>query len=211
MILKRRYSLLALTVGLLVLFAAGMATAHLYGMPSFIAALLSRPVSGLTEEDYRVYSGFVGDLFSSEHAVNIPKIGPGGTIFVAEQTISFRDRFSDFLPLGVAALGPEDMGRDFFRQNNQSWRLQPNFRSNQKLVLVDGDKHTSRSVASLGKDQQGSCVLKVSRAGFNRRGGLALLYYDYRCGASCCQSGWAVLEKNGGRWAIRQFGPGAIY
>jgi hypothetical protein len=56
-----------------------------------------------------------------------------------------------------------------------------------------------------------SGVLQVSRAGFNRRQTLAMLYYRYRCGILCGQSGWVALQKSGGNWRIQQFGFGVVY
>ena len=41
------------------------------------------------------------------------------------------------LPLEVAALGPEDMGQDFFRQNAKSWLLEARLRTDLKFDVVD--------------------------------------------------------------------------
>lgn len=115
------------------------------------------------------------------------------------------------------------------RRNSQSWRLEPRFHTTLGVSLV-GDGIAQRAVSferpSNAEEDKGmpyassapfadnsklSGVLRLSRAGFNLTGNLALLYYDYRCGALCGQSGWVVLHESGRNWQVRRFGSGVVY
>jgi hypothetical protein len=192
---KRLVWALALVTSLFAVIV--VAVVYLYGLPPVIASLLNRTVREPGSEDYAVYSAFVDGFFSS----NSPSrggesIGQDGVAYVASETRQMKNPGS-ILPLDVAALGPSDMGEDFFRQNAQTWHLQPRFHTRSRVLLVGG--------------QTVSGVLRLSRIGLNRRGTLALLHYSYRCGELCSRSGWVVLHRTEGHWRIEQFGSGVIY
>ncbi|HYL15654.1 MAG TPA: hypothetical protein VEV41_21650 [Terriglobales bacterium] len=208
---------------------------YVYGTPSFVATLLNRPVTEPTAEEYAVYSAFVDGLFSSglpfraDQSIN-------GTVCVMNETIPIKN--PGYVPLDAAVLGPSDMGEDFFRQNTQTWPLQRRFRASLRVSLVD--RATADRAASFGIEEtckppkrraevelkvlphtsptgpfpyntQVSGVLELSRVGFNRRTTLALLYFSYLCGDLCGESGWVVLHKTGGNWAVKEFGSGVVY
>jgi hypothetical protein len=200
---------------------------YVYALPATVAAPSS--------EDYAVYSAFVdGFVFSDRPARVDPKIALDGVVYIADETLPIKSPGS-ILPLEIAALGPNDMGEDFFRENNQAWRLQPRFHSRVRVSLIGSA--AARGIVLSVKDAAGQSapskepggslhagpvgpfsddtavpgVLRLSRVGFNRRGTLALVYYSYRCGALCGQSGLAVLEKTGGQWHVQHFGSGGIY
>jgi len=205
---KKAYFVLAALVGLLLLAAIGLAVVNSYIPLPLISRVLSRPATDLSERDYAVYSGFVDGFFFSQTSPNgafrnNPR-GPDNTVLVADQTLQVMDGSHDYLPLYVAALGPPEMGYDFFRQNTRAWHVQPLFQQNSRIALVSSDQHDAL---------WGPCtpVLRVSRIGFNFRRTLALLYFSYTSGPLCCQSGYVSLRKDGRRWVIDRFGLGAIY
>jgi hypothetical protein len=140
------------------------------------------------------------------------------------------------LPLEVAALGPEDMGQDFFRQNAKSWHLEAQFRSHLKCNVVENRMLHSAAMSGVGdlfappkKGDSGkwlphasptgpfpgnpkvSGVLGLSRIGFDHTRTRGLVYYDYRCGVLCGQSGWATLRKVHGEWKLDEMGSGFVY
>jgi hypothetical protein len=206
------------------------------GLPPGIASLFNRGVAEPTPEDYAVYSAFLDGFFSSNQPFRADQsISQDNVVYIVGETRQTRSPGS-VLPLDVAALGPNSMGDDFFRQNTQTWRLQPRFHTKWRVVLVGSDM--AHRAASLGMeelfeqpkkgedlkwlphassagpfpdDPRVAGVLQLSRVGFNRRGTLALLNYSYRCGVMCGQSGWVVLQKDGGNWRIKQFGSGVVY
>jgi|ERR1035437_5507385 hypothetical protein len=209
---------------------------HMYGLPPVIAALLSRPVTEPTSEDYAVYSAFVDGFFFSDQPFRADQsISQDSVVYIVGATLQMKSPGA-ILPLDVVALGPNDMGEDFFRQNTRTWRLQPRFHTRLGVLLVGNDMvhragpfgmeqlfeqpkkggelkwlpHASPA-GPFPDNPSVSGVLQLSRAGFNRRGTLTLLYYSYRCGVLCGQSGWVVLHKTGGNWRIKQFGSGAVY
>jgi hypothetical protein len=217
------------------LLAATVATIYLCA-PPVITAVLHRPVTELGAEDYAVYSGFVEGFLSSNQPFKADQsISPDSAVYVVGETLPIRNADS-ILPLDVAVLGPEEMGEDFFRQNARSWLLQPRFHISRRISIVGRDMlhraawagaeelfdrpekgderkwlpHTSLR-GPLTEAPSVSGVLQLSRVGFNRRKTLALLYYSYRCGVLCGQSGWVVLHKAGGSWQIEKFGRGAVY
>ena len=145
------------------------------------------------------------DFFVSDRPFQIdPRVNQGSVVYVIEETRQMKSPGS-ILPLDVAVLGPNEMAEDFFRQNTQTWRLQPNFHGKLKVSLVD-----SSLADAIPDNPQGSGLLRLSRAGFNRRRTLALLYFSYRCGLTCGQSGWVVLQKTQGGWRIKEFGSGIV-
>lgn len=210
-----------------------MAT-YLYG-PPLLTSFFHRPVTEPTSEDYAVYSAFVDGFFSSSQPFKADQsMGVDSAVYVVGETSPMRHADS-LLPLDVAALGPEDMGEDFFRQNTQSWLLEPRFNTTLRVSIVgrvmahraawagaeklferpEGDAvkwlpHASPT-GPFPETPRVSGVLQLSRAGFNRRRTLALLHYTYRCGVLCGQSGWVVLHKAGGSWRIEQFGSAVVY
>jgi hypothetical protein len=204
---------------------------YLYG-PPFIASLLHRQVTEPAAEDYAVYSGFVEGFFSSNQPFKADQsISQDSVVYVVGETLPMRNADS-ILPLEVAALGPRDMGEDFFRQNEHSWLLQSRFRRSLRISIV-GRNMLHRAAWAGAEEmfkppQKGearkrlphanpagpfpeapnvSGVLQLSRVGFNRRKTLALLYYSYRCGVLCGQSGWVALHKVGSSWQIEQSAP----
>jgi hypothetical protein len=222
-----------LAIAMPILAATVAVLVYLYGLPPVIASLLNRTVAEATSEDYAAYSAFVDGFFSSRQPFRADQsISQQRVIYIVDETIQMRSPGS-ILPLNVAALGPNDMGEDFFRQSARTWRLQPHFQTRLRVLLVG--KEMARRAAwsgieeSSGEPKKGeenlavphagpsgpfpddplvSGVLQLSRAGFNRRGTLALLYYSYVCGDLCGRSGWVVLNKSDGKWHIKEFGPG---
>ncbi|SRR5258708_2451595 len=188
------------------LFAATVAcVVYVYGLPPVITSLLNRSVTEPASEEYAAYSAFVDDFFLSDRPFQIDRrVIQGSVVCIVGETEQMRSPGS-ILPLDVATLGPNEMGEDFFRQNAQTWRLHPNFHTRLRVSLVDSD-----AAGAIPDNPQVCGVLQLSRAGFNRRGTLALLYYSYRCGLLCGQSGWVVLQKTQGIWRIKEFGSGRI-
>ena len=153
-----------------------------------------------------------GFFFSDQPFRANQSISQDSVVYIVDETLPMKDPGS-ILPLDVVALGPNDMGEDFYHQNTQSWRLQPRFHTRLGISLVGSDmlRHARSFPAGPVPDNSSvSSVLQLSRAGFNRKGTLALLYYSYRCGWLCGQSGWVVLHKTDGNWSIREFGSGKI-
>jgi len=206
MVFMKRY--LVSAVGAFLLAALGLAIINSYVPLPLVTWLLSRPTTGLSERDYAVYSGFIDGFFFTEtpagHLRNDLVRGPDNAILVADRTLQVKNASADVLPLYVAALGPREMGNDFFRQNARAWRLQLLFQPDHRIVMVSSDQREAL---------WGPCapVLRLSRIGFNFRRTLALLYFSYLCGPLCCESGYVTLRKNGQRWIIDRFGAGAIY
>lgn len=217
------------------LAAVAVLTIYLYG-PPFMTSFLHRPVTEPTADDYAVYSGFVDGFFSSSQPFKGDQsIGPDSVVYVDGETWPVR-HVDSILALDVAALGPEDMGSDFFRQNAHSWPLEPRFHTRLRISIAGRD--VARHAAWAGAEElfdppekgdagkwlphasptgpfpeapHVSGVLQFSRAGFNRRKTLALLQYTYRCGVLCGQSGWVVLHKAEGSWRIEEFGSTVVY
>lgn len=196
-----------------------------------------RPVVPPSAEDYAAYSAFVNDFFSSEQPFRMDQsIGPNNIVLLVSETSTIKNPSDPIIPLQVVALGPEDMGADFFRQNGKSWRLESKFLTHLKCTLVD--KNMIYRAARAGLDELGdltkrgdetkwlphatptgpfaenpqiSGVLQFSRLGFDHSRNRCLVYYNYRCGVLCGQSGWAALRKIRGEWKLDQMGGGAIY
>jgi hypothetical protein len=225
----------ALALAMLLLVAV-VGVIYLCGVPAFITSFLNRPVTEPSVEDYAVYSAFVDDFLSSNQPFRADQgISPDSVVYVVDETLPLRSP-GTVLPLAVAALGPSYMGDDFFRQNSQTCRLHPLFHSRRTISLVgSGMAHRAASfgmeqlfeppkktdglrwlphaspMGPFPEDPQVSGALQLSRLGFNRRKTLALLYYSYRCGALCGQSGWVVLHKASGTWAVKEFGSAVVY
>lgn len=225
-----------LTVTAVLLAVTVAAIVYIYGLPPGIASFVHRAVAEPTPDDYAVYSAFVDGFFSSDQPFRADQnISPDNVVYIAGETRQMRSPGS-VLPLDLVALGPNSMGEDFFRQNTQTWLLQPRFHTKLRVVLVGSDM--AHRAASFGMEElfeqpkkgeelkwlphaspsgpfpdnpRGSGVLQLSRTGFNWRGTLALLNYSYRCGVLCGQSGWVVLQRAGGNWHIKQFGSGVVY
>jgi hypothetical protein len=205
MLNRKRY-----TLALALLLAVGcVIVAYVNGLPVFLLTLLDRPVADLSQEDYKVYSAFVDDFFPSPKKGGISEIDPGNEIPVSNETLSFKNESAPVLPLNVVALGAEDAGRDFFRQNTTRWPLQPRFSANRKVVLVGNSTPHGPMWNVTGEAP--SCRLWISRVGFSRNRKQALLYYHFACGSSCCSSSWVLLTKDADRWKIKDFGAGIMY
>jgi hypothetical protein len=200
---------------------------YVYALPPTVAAPSS--------DEYAVYSAFVDGFVFSDQPVRVDtRIALDGVVYVVDETLPIKNPGS-ILPLEIAALGPNDMGEDFFRENNLAWRLQPRFHARVRVSLVGASAARGIALSAKGPADPSAQsrepksapnagpavafsdelaipgVLRLSRAGFNRSGTLALVYYSYRCGALCGQSGLAVLEKTGGQWHVQHFGSGGIY
>lgn len=190
-----------------------------------------------SSEDYAAYSGFVDDFFSSRQPFRADQsISPDNIVFIAAETSTMENTSDPILPLEAAGLATEDMGQDFFRQNAKSWHLQAQFRSRLACALVD--KRMLHRAAISGIDelfappQKGdagkwlphesplgpfpenpkvSGVLQFSRIGLDHTRTRGLVYYDYRCGVLCGQSGWATLRKVHGSWKLDEMGRAVVY
>ncbi len=169
------------------------------------------PVSGVSAEEYRVFSGFLNDFLKREQQhgnhQNFVKLE------VVNETFARHDP-GKVLPLDVVSLGSEQMGRDFFRKNRKRFSLKDVFETTVRVDLVSNsyaekvswggfDATTKSAPESLG-------VFALSRPGFNRDQSEAILYYWLRCGGVCGQSGWVLLKKVEDTWHIEKFGTGLI-
>jgi hypothetical protein len=218
------------------LLATAALVIYLYGLPQPLTSFLRRPITEPMSEDYAVYSSFVDGFFSSKQPFRADQsIGPNSVVYVVGETLPMRNPGS-ILPLEIVALGPEDMGEDFFRQNTRSWPLQSRFNTSLSTAIAGRDMAhratwfgTEELFEPPQKGDEGkwlpnasptgpfpetprvSGVLQFSRAGFTRRKRLAMLYYSYRCGVLCGQSGWVVLRKDAGSWSIERFGSSVVY
>jgi hypothetical protein len=221
-------STVALVVGL-VLYSRGLLPMHPFWW--------ERPVTAPSSEDYAAYSGFVDDFFSSRQPFRADQsISRDNIVFVASQTTTMKNTSDPILPLEVAALGPEDMGQDFFRQNATSWRLDIEFRSHLKCIVVEGRMLHRAAMSGMeelfeppkkgdaGKwlphasptgpfpeNPKVSGVLALSRIGFDHTRTRGLLFYVYRCGLLCGQSGWATIRKVHGEWKLDEMGGTIVY
>ena len=91
-----------------------------------------------SSEDYAAYSGFVDDFFSSRQPFRADQsLSPDNVVLITAETSTMKNTSDPILPLEVAALGPEDMGQDFFCQNAKSWHLEAQFRSQLKCAVVE--------------------------------------------------------------------------
>lgn len=196
-----------------------------------------RPVTAPSFEDYSAYSGFVNDFFSSSLPFRADqRISPDDIVYITAETLTMKNSSDPIVPLEVAALGPEDMGQDFFRQNAKSWILETRLRTDLKFDLVD--KQMLHRAAQSGSEelfappQKGdagrwlphasptgpfpenpkvSGVLQLSRIGFDHARTRGMVYYVYRCGVLCGQSGWATLRKTDGVWNLDEMSGTAVY
>jgi hypothetical protein len=196
-----------------------------------------RPVTAPSSEDYAAYSGFVDAFFSSRQPFRADQsVSPDNVVLITAETSTMRNTSDPILPLEVAALGPEDMGQDFFRQNAKPWLLEAQFRTQLKCAVVEnrmlhraamsgveelfapakkGDAgkwlpHASPT-GPFPENPKVSGVLELSRIGFDHTRTRGLVYYDYRCGVLCGQSGWATLRKVHGEWKLDEMGGGVVY
>ena len=197
----------------------------------------NRPIVGPSSEDYGAYSAFVDDFFSSRQPFRADQsISPDNIVFVVAETATMKNTAAPILPLRVAALGPGDMGQDFFRQNSKSWPLESRFHSHLACAVVDKQMLHRAGVSGMGalfappkngdaskwlphgnpagpfpENPRVSGVLQLSRVGFDHTRTRGLVYYDYICGVLCGQSGWATLRKVHGEWKLDEMGPGVVY
>ena len=195
------------------------------------------PVMAASSEDYAAYSGFVDDFFSSRQPFRADQsLSPDNVVLITAETSTMKNTSDPILPLEVAALGPEDMGQDFFRQNATSWHLEAQFRSHLKCAVVENRMLHRAAMSGVeelfappnkvdaGKwlphanpsgpfpeNPKVSGVLGLSRIGFDHTRTRGLVYYDYRCGVLCGQSGWARLRKVHVEWKLDEMGSGVVY
>jgi hypothetical protein len=226
------------------LFAATTTVALVVGLVLYSRGLLpihpfwwQRPVMALSSEDYAAYSGFVDDFFSSRQPFRADQsISPDNIVYIAAETLTMKNTSDPILPLEVAALGPEDMGEDFFRQNAKSWPLEARLCTELKFDVVDKQMlhHAAKSgseelFAPPKKGDAGkwlphaspagpfpaspkvSGVLQLSRIGLDHTRTHGIVYYVYICGGLCGQSGWATLRKVHGAWKLDEMGGGVVY
>jgi hypothetical protein len=224
--------------GTITLATAGLFS-YLYGNgpDGMLNLLFRRPVSEPTTEEYAVYSAFLDKFFSSDQPFRADQtIGPNNVIFVVGETVRMENESAPLLPLQVAALGSADAGDDFFRQNTRAWPLKPRFRADVKWRLVNRDLMVRASWANGEKlfappgevppgywlphqsrdgpfpDQPAvSGVIEMTRIGMDYKHRAAILYYNYRCGILCGQSGWAAIHKIKGAWRADYFGSSIVY
>jgi hypothetical protein len=216
----------AVVVGF-VLYSLGMLPIH----PFWWQRLVMAPSS----EDYDAYSGFVNDFFSpSQPFQAVQSISPDSIVLIAAETLTMKNTSDPILPLEVAALGPEDMGQDFFRQNAKTWHLEARFHTRVKVFV--GDKQMLRRGTTSGieelfgppkKDDAArrhtspagpfpenpkvSGRLQLSRIGFDHSRTRGIVYYHYSCGSLCGESGWATLRKVHREWTLDEKGPRLVY
>jgi hypothetical protein len=188
----------------------------------------NRPIVAPSSEDYAAYSAFLDDFFSSTQPFRADQsISPDNIVFIVAETSTMKNTSVPILPLQVAALGPEDMGQDFFRQNSRLWYLEPQFRSHLACAVVDKQVLHRAGISGIeelfGPPKKGdaskwlphsipagpfpenpkvSGVLQLSRIGFDHTRTRGLVYYDYICGVLFGQSGWATLRKVHGDWKL---------
>jgi len=191
-----------------------------------------------SSEDYAAYSAFVDDFFSSRQPFRADQsISADNVVLIVAETSAMKNTSAPILPLSVVALGPEDMGQDFFLQNVKSWHVEAQFRSRLACTLVD--KQMLRRAAVSGMEElfaprkkgddawkwmphgspagpfpenpKVSGVLQLSRIGFDHTRTRGLVYYYYRCGVLCGQSGWATLRKVRGEWKLDEMRFGVVY
>lgn len=190
-----------------------------------------------SSEDYAAYSGFVNDFFSSSQPFRADQsISLSNIVYIAAGTLTIKNTSDRILPLEVAALGPEDMGQDFFRQNAKSWLLEARLHTDLKFDVVDkqmlhraavsGSEKLSappkkgdagkwlphaRTAGPFPENGKVSGVLQLSRIGLDYGRTHGIVYYVYRCGVLCGQSGWATLQKMHGVWKLDEMGGGVVY
>jgi hypothetical protein len=56
-----------------------------------------------------------------------------------------------------------------------------------------------------------SGALQLSRIGLDHTRTRGMVYYVYRCGVLCGQSGWATIRKVHGLWRLDEMGGGEVY
>ena len=56
-----------------------------------------------------------------------------------------------------------------------------------------------------------SGALQLSRIGLDHTRTRGMVYYVYRCGVLCGQSGWATIHKVHGLWRLDEMGGGEVY
>ena len=155
-----------------------------------------------SSEDYAAYSGSVDDFFSSRQPFRAhPSLSPDNAVLITAETATMKNTPDPILPF--AALGPEDMGQDFFCQNAKSWHLEAQFRSHPGCAVVE-NRMLHRAAMS-GVEEL------FAPPGFDHTRTRGLVYYDYRCGVLCGQSGWARLRKVHVEWKLDEMGSGAVY
>jgi hypothetical protein len=132
-------------------FAVGVVL-YSRGMLPILPFWWQRPITEPSSEEYAAYSGFVDDFFSSNQPFRSDQsISTDNIVFIAAETLTTRNASDPILPLQVAALGSEDTGQDFLRQNARSWRLEPRFRTHLKCEVVD--KEMAHRAASSGAEE----------------------------------------------------------
>lgn len=169
------------------------------------------PVSGVSAEEYRVFSGFLNDFVQQQQQNgNYQK---ATKLRVVNETFLRRDP-GNMLPLDVVSLGSEQMGRDFYRKNRKRFPLQSEFETRLLVELVSNSYAEKASWGGFGSstpnDSYTPGIFSLSRPGFNGEKSAAILYYWLRCGGICGQSGWVLLRKVNDTWHIEKFGMSVI-
>jgi hypothetical protein len=183
--------------------------------------LSQRHIERPTSEEYAVYSAFIEDFLRSQKVLQTQnKEISKGIVYVTGKTMRMQNPGS-ILPLEVAVFDAEEMGRDFYRQNSNSWPLEPRFQGVVKVVLVGTPLAKGlRSEQALDSKPRlcdfGDAIetygnFDLSRVGFNRNQDMALLSFTYKCGALVGARGGLVgLEKSFGSWRVKKYGSGWI-
>jgi hypothetical protein len=103
---------------------------------------------------------------------------------------------------------------DFVEANKKKWLLQRMFEVEQPYELLRseeikasfrGDSIASRWKAFYARYPQSRGWIELSAVGFNADKTIAVVYVGHHCGSLCGGGGFTVLERNGGKWAIRRF------
>jgi len=161
-------------------------------------------------------------MLASKRFFGGDRTGSSFTLLIFDKTAMVKNYSAPILPLDLPAAAPEEAGRDYYRQNGQSWLLEPRFRLqlNYKLVSEDRDKSPSVSPRATGSSVEGrqpaSGLLKLSRVGFDRSHRFALFSYIYDGGLLCGESGIVTLQENGTNWSVKdlsntlEFGEGGL-
>lgn len=197
-----------LSVGaVILLLSATVFFIHLYR-----PAWFEYPVSGVSVEEYGVFSGFLNDFLQREQQHgNYQKATKLG---VVNETFLRHDP-GNMLPLDVVSLGSEQMGRDFYRKNRKRFPLESEFHTVIPVELVSNSYAEKVSWggfdSSTRKDPDSPAIFSLSRPGFNRDRSAAILYYWIRCGGICGRSGWVLLRRAGDTWQIEKFGTSIIH
>lgn len=177
--------------------------------------LYPRQPAASDAEEYAVFASFL-DYFLGSNQASHQQLDERSSeaVCVVNRTSPVPNPGS-ILPLDVVALGPEDMGHDFYRQNSQSWKIEGPINTRFSIRLISREQvprmlrptKQTRLGDAVGRPEPTQSAVFLSRAGFNRPRNLALLSFTYSCGSICGETGWATLRKVGTKWTVTQLRP----